>query len=278
MILRLQVMTTAIMKLSGLFLAVAFLSAKSLGQSASGDVKLTIRRSAPGLGLSWPGTVQKSDGSIVQPYFELQRSADLLRWQPLGERQRAAAATPAHLLGATLGTDEPHAFYRLLSVQPRNIVKLGLGGAEVFGYGDAFADELQRIGQISPDEFDAMFPSQANYLSSLSWDPTTAQFWDQFNADLGKVNEGKQWGQPGFRYFDTRLNATELAIFRKNGFVASERLGSSTFADLFYTLWHDDLPVFISCDALLQAWHRTYDMIDDVRRVRIPALMKDLPL
>ena len=25
--------------------------------------------------------------------------------------------------------------------------------------------------------------------------------------------------------------------------------------------WHNDLPVFISCDTLLQAWHRTYDAI-----------------
>jgi hypothetical protein len=33
----------------------------------------------------------------------------------------------------------------------------------------------------------------------------------------------------------------------------------ASFADVFYRLWKDELPVFISCDALLQAWHRTYD-------------------
>ena len=43
-----------------------------------------------------------------------------------------------------------HAFYRLLRIEPRNIAKLGSGGAEVFGYTDAFSAELQRIVQISP--------------------------------------------------------------------------------------------------------------------------------
>ena len=205
------------MKLSGLFLAAAFLSAtviNSLGQSAIGDVKLTLRRSAPGLELSWPATLQKSDGSIVQPYFELQRSADLQRWQPMGERQRAAAATPGQLLGVTLGTDEPHAFYRLLSIQPSNVAKLGSGGAEVFGYGDAFAQELQRIGQISPDQFAAMFPTPANYLPGLSWDPTTAQFWDQFNADPGKVNEGKN-GTAGFSLLRRTFERRGTRAFQK---------------------------------------------------------------
>jgi Protein of unknown function (DUF3160) len=75
------------------------------------------------------------------------------------------------------------------------------------------------------------------------------------------VNQDKQPDQPGYRSFDARLSAPELALFKTNGFVVSERLGANSFADVFYNLWHNDLPVFISCDALLQAWHRTYDAI-----------------
>jgi hypothetical protein len=201
----------------------------------------------------------------MQPYFELQRSVDLHQWQPIVERQRAATATPGQLLGVTMGTDEPHAFYRLLSIQPRDIAKLGTGGAEVFGYGDAFAQELNRIGQISPEEFAAMFPTTTNYLSAISWDPTTAPFWKEFNLDPEKVNAGKNPDQPGYRFFDNRLSPDEMALFKKNGFVVSERLGMRSFADAFYRLWKDDLPVFISTDALLQAWHRTYDaMLEDL--------------
>lgn len=90
-----------------LLLIIALLSAtaiNSLGQSGTGDGNLTIRRSGPGLELSWPATFERPDGSIVRPYFELQGSADLQLWRPMGERQRAAAATAAQLLGVTLGT------------------------------------------------------------------------------------------------------------------------------------------------------------------------------
>src|SRR5258708_7001553 len=113
--------------------------------AAEEPLRLSPSRAAAGLNLTWPATVQKADGSMVRPYFELQRSTDLQHWQPIGERQRAVAATPGQLLGATLGADGLRAFYRLLSIEPSSTTGLGTGGAEVFGYGEAFAHELQRI-------------------------------------------------------------------------------------------------------------------------------------
>src|SRR5881397_396073 len=172
---------------------------------------LSVKRSNAGLLLSWPATLPKADGSVVRPYFELQRTFDLQRWQPIGERRRAAASAPGQTLTMTLALDVPSAFYRLLSVEPSTVAKLGNGGAEVFGYGEAFAQELQRIGQISPNEFAAMFPNSANYLPGISWDPTTAQFWDQFNADIETVNQGKNEGDPGYRTFDFRLDQRALS-------------------------------------------------------------------
>src|SRR5205814_6253102 len=136
---------------------------------------------------------------------------------------------------------------------------------EVFGYGEALAQELRRIGQVSPDQFAAMFPNNANYLPGISWDPTTGEFWDRFNPNPDEANVGKNPGDPGVRTFDFRCDPQELAVFRQNGFVVSERLGSYSFAEVFYKVWHNDLPVFISTDALLQAWHRTYDaMLEEV--------------
>src|SRR5689334_2558717 len=142
--------------------------------------KLSVSRTNAALNLSWPGTLKATDGSIVRPYFELQRSGDLQHWQPIGERQHAAATEPAPSLGTTLTLDSPDTFYRLLSVEPPAVAKLGTGGAEVFGYGDVFAQELQRIGQPTPDQFAVMFPTTRNYLPGISWDPTTAPYWDQF--------------------------------------------------------------------------------------------------
>ena len=91
------------------------------------------------------------------------------------------------------------------------------------------------------------------------------RFWDQFNANPELVNQGKEPGEPGYRTFDFRLNSSELAVLTTNGFVVSERLSSLSFADVYYNIWHNDLPVFVSTDAILQAWHRTYDaMLEEV--------------
>jgi hypothetical protein len=98
--------------------------------------QLSVSRTNAALTLSWPGVLKATDGSTVRPYFELQRSSGLRLWQPVGERQRAAAAGSAPSLGVTLALDQPDSFYRLLSVEPQPVAKLATGGAEVFGYGD----------------------------------------------------------------------------------------------------------------------------------------------
>ena len=74
-------------------------------------------------------------------------------------------------------------------------------------------------------------------LTQLSFNPTNAEYWPQFNA---------------------RLQPAELAIIQTNGFVVSGRMGTYSFPDSFYKLFTDDLPVFFSCDAALHAWHRSY--------------------
>ena len=171
---------------------------------------LSFHRAGVGLKLSWPATEQRADGTLVRPYFELQRSRDLQLWQPVGERQRAtAAATPGQSLNLTIGADSAR-LLRLLSIQPSNVAKLGSGGAEVFGYADAFAQELQRIGQISPDQFAALYPTTTNYLPGISWDPTAARYWDRFNTNPDVVNSNKTPGDPGYRYNDYRLNVEEV--------------------------------------------------------------------
>jgi hypothetical protein len=162
-------------RIAFLFPAIAMANVIALQVGAGEAPGLTFGCSNRGLELSWPATIQKTNGSIVRPYFELQRTFDFQRWAPIGERQRALAATPGQSLSATLEADGPLAFYRLLSIQPSGTTGLGTGDAEVFGYGDALAVALQRIGQISPDQFAAMFPNPTNYLPGISWDVTSAQ-------------------------------------------------------------------------------------------------------
>lgn len=223
--------------------------------------RLGIQRGESAIVLDWSAVRRELDGSISRPFFELQRSQDLQHWRPIGERQRSDSASPNRRLSTSIPSDTSNGAFRLVALEPTPAAKLAQGGAEVFGYGDAFEEALDRLGQISPAEFATRFPYPTDYLPKFSWDPTTAAYWESFNADPEVLNLGKGPEDPGYRHHDFRLNPSELSRYKANGFVVSERLGAASFAEVFYQLWHADLPVFISCDALLQAWHRTYDAI-----------------
>lgn len=62
-------------------------------------------------------------------------------------------------------------------------------------------------------------------------------------------------------YSKYRFTDDELKLLRKNGFVVSERLKKETFVDHFIEIYENDLPVFISTDAILHAFHSSYDAI-----------------
>jgi len=57
------------------------------------------------------------------------------------------------------------------------------------------------------------------------------------------------------------LTDYENSLIQSNGFMVSERLSRSTFGEAFLEIYQKDLPVFISTDAILHAFHRSYDRI-----------------
>lgn len=125
---------------------------------------------------------------------------------------------------------------------------------EVFGYTAAFDEELQKIGQITPEEFARRFAGKARYLDKLSWDPTTGKFYDQFQGNPASYKSAN-----GGIGYDFRMNAAELDAFKRNGFVVSERMGAASFSQQYYRIYSRDLPVFVTADSILHAWHRSYD-------------------
>jgi hypothetical protein len=158
------------------------------------------------------------------------------------------------------------------------------GAAGTSTYAAAFADELKKLGQISPEEFARRYPNKVKYLAKISWDPTKAKFYEQFNMDPNRSDatvrlKGRDaermrrlWEaqNPGKKapkeptlaakgLYDFRMNADELALFKTNGFVVSERMGAASPVEMFYRIYERDLPVFVSTDAVLQAWHLSYD-------------------
>jgi hypothetical protein len=57
------------------------------------------------------------------------------------------------------------------------------------------------------------------------------------------------------------LTSDEKSLLGKHGFVVTERLRPKSFGDAFVQIYDDDLPVFISSDAILHALHMSWDAI-----------------
>ena len=138
-------------------------------------------------------------------------------------------------------------------------------GGDPFGYAAAFDRELKKLGQISPKQFADKYPSPA-HLGKLTFYPTTAKFFDKMNVEKVKKPGAtiERLGGEKYTFPDTeipgyKLTPDELAKFKANGFVVTERLGGHSFAQVYYDIYQRDLPVFVSADSVLHAWHRTYD-------------------
>jgi hypothetical protein len=133
--------------------------------------------------------------------------------------------------------------------------------------------------------------SAPNYLEKLPFDPTSARYWKELNqAPPPKNKKGQQQNSSArvlseqaekmgvepngttakgsFERPDLRLDASEINLFKKNGFVVSERLGQSTMTAILYRIYAADLPIYVSADSVLHAWHQAHDknlMMDELR-------------
>eukprot|EP01103_Thecamoeba_quadrilineata_P002343 TRINITY_DN12313_c0_g1_i1.p1 TRINITY_DN12313_c0_g1~~TRINITY_DN12313_c0_g1_i1.p1 ORF type:complete len:713 (-),score=96.26 TRINITY_DN12313_c0_g1_i1:59-2176(-) len=121
----------------------------------------------------------------------------------------------------------------------------------------SFKAQLQKIGEITSDQFRQQIkPTQ--YLERISYDPTTSKYWNLLSA---KVSPNQFSIFKSQRNFDTRLNVNEMKVFKKNGFVVTDRIGTNSFGKAFHDIYSNDLPLFISTDSVLHAWHRSFDKI-----------------
>jgi len=77
-----------------------------------------------------------------------------------------------------------------------------------------------------------------------------------FNADLNLSWESALYHDS----IEIALNLTdyEKSLLQKHGFVVTERLKKESFVEQFSDIWQKDLPVFISTDAILHAFHYNY--------------------
>lgn len=82
----------------------------------------------------------------------------------------------------------------------------------------------------------------------------------------GKFTPGMNLDLSNTRYLDSiyikyGLTDYEKSLLNKNGFVVSERMSKLSFGQAFLEIFNSDLPVFVSTDAILHAFHISYDRI-----------------
>jgi hypothetical protein len=71
---------------------------------------------------------------------------------------------------------------------------------------------------------------------------------------------------PDILYLDSidvkyQLTSAEKELLAKHGFVVTERLQGDSFGQQLLDIYQKDLPVFVSSDAILHAFHTSYDRI-----------------
>jgi len=102
----------------------------------------------------------------------------------------------------------------------------------------------------------------------------TTQLLNMYPA--GKFEQKVQIDWESVLYQDSieikyELTSNELELFQKNGFLVTERKntpgrrrgppGGATFGSLLIDVWWKDLPIFISTDIILHAFHFSYDRL-----------------
>lgn len=243
------------MKRSGQLTALVLVAICAVCQSVSGEdqIRLQLKKSATEGEIGLHSQIGLPV-SAMYPEYVIQQSTNMVNWTTVAGPFSGSVGVSDEFLRVAVPTPGSHAFYRVVAS-----VKVAAGGSgigdAVYGYGTAFGQQLQQLGQLSLEDFVSIYQPTNQYLPQVTFDPTTAEFWNLFSIDPAVWNATNSFQNR--RVFDFRLNPTELAVFQTNGFVVSQRLERRSFADVYYDLYTDDLPVFVTADSVLQAWHRS---------------------
>jgi hypothetical protein len=106
---------------------------------------------------------------------------------------------------------------------------------------DAYKQFLQSHQNMEPDQLMLMHPAGL-FAGDLNLSITNTRYLDSISFKYG-------------------LTSHELDLLGQNGFVVSERMKKISFGESFLEIFHKDLPVFVSTDAILHAFHISYDRI-----------------
>jgi|GEM_PF-2983442 len=152
---------------------------------------------------------------------------------------------------------------------------------EIWSLQRTYEQQKQDSQNLSPAEFRRLFPPPGTPELPEPIDPTQARYWDlaecspeerlvrirwQEQVEASGKNPGhyhdQQMEMQGDRF---TLTDEERAMLDRQGFVVSDRLATPSFIEQFDRVFRNDLPVFISADALLHAWAFSFEnLLEDI--------------
>lgn len=106
---------------------------------------------------------------------------------------------------------------------------------------DDYIQFLQSHQNMNPDQLMQMHPA-GSFVGDLNLNNTNTRYLDSI---ISKYS----------------LTEHELSLLDHHGFFVSERLKKIAFGEAFLEIFHKDLPVYISTDAILHPLHISYDRI-----------------
>ena len=199
------------------------------------NLRIIPAEDEPGYEIRWkPGFPDWTGGPLLMRYRAYQ-SDDLQHWESVGDPiwvEESGGLRPVKL---RLEPRARRTLYRIAG-EPK-FQFFDKNGETVTSYENQRAFFYRDLADLSVDAFEARYRPEAGYLDELTWDVTTAEFWDLFDARVGEEKPGRPADDPERRLHDFRLNDREKALMKKNGFVVTERHQRPNFVDMFYDIW-----------------------------------------
>jgi len=259
---------------TALILACSFgLAVIPVAATAADEVMLSLRTQGTESRLSLQSQFDLPVSAMFPEYF-IQHSPDMLAWTNVAGPIKGGVGVSDELLRVTVPSPGDRGFYRVVASVRMDTTTSDVAES-VFGYSTEFGRQLRQLGQLSLEEFVAAYAVTNEYLPQITFNPTNADFWDDFNVDPAAWNSTNYY--PNLRYVDFRLNPAELGVFQTNGFVVSQRMERSSFADVLYAIYTEDLPIFITTDSILHAWHRSFvTMLEEIEQTELAPQLSSL--
>jgi hypothetical protein len=104
-----------------------------------------------------------------------------------------------------------------------------------------YQEFVEKHNDMSSGQLLEMYPA-GDFLSKYQTDISNALFFDEAD-ELYKFTD------------------YEMSLIEKHGFMVTERVEYNNFQQAFYEIFNNDLPVYLSADAILYAYHKSFQKI-----------------